>query len=53
MLFAAVELLQTLYAAWNAADLWRRLQAWWYVVTHRRLLDGESLADAKREAANA
>ncbi len=39
MLFAAVELLQTLYAAWNAADLWRRLQAWWYVVTHQDLID--------------
>lgn len=39
MLFAAGELLQTLYAAWRAADLWRRLQAWWYVVTHQDLID--------------
>jgi len=55
MWFAVKELFQTLQAAWRAAwraaDLSRRLECWWYVVTHRRLLNGESRKD--REVANA
>jgi hypothetical protein len=40
MMFALRELFLTFRAAWQAADLPRRLASWWYVVTHRDLLDG-------------
>lgn len=39
MWFALCELYHTLRAAWEAADVKRRLREWWYVVTHRELLD--------------
>jgi hypothetical protein len=38
-MFAVRELFHTLKAAWAASDLRRRLAAWWWVVTHRDLLD--------------
>jgi hypothetical protein len=38
-MFAIRELLQTLHAAWKAADLSGRLSEWWWVVTHTHLLD--------------
>jgi hypothetical protein len=37
-------------AAWQAADLHGRLGEWWWVVTHRHLLDGPPPA---KEAADA
>ena len=37
---AIFELIATLLDAWHAADLRGRLRAWWYVVTHRHLVDG-------------
>jgi hypothetical protein len=39
MLFALKELIWTLWAAFEAADLKRRLRAWRYVVTHRELIE--------------
>jgi hypothetical protein len=46
-MFALIELWQTLHAAlcealrvaWQAADLRGRLGEWWWVMTHRHLLD--------------
>lgn len=39
MAFALYELKATVVEAWKAADLRRRLTAWWYVVTHRGLVE--------------
>jgi hypothetical protein len=44
-MFALTELYSTLKAALEAADLPNRLKAWWYVVTHRHLLDSEVVHD--------
>lgn len=41
MLFVLYELKATLTAAWEAADLRRRLGAWWWCVTHQELLGNE------------
>lgn len=38
-MFAIVELYHTLVDAWREADLQARLGEWWYVVTHREVLD--------------
>lgn len=38
-MFALYELCETLADAWQAADLVGRLRAWWWVITHRDLLD--------------
>jgi hypothetical protein len=51
MIFALKELYHTLSAAWKAADLHRRLEAWRYVVTHRkaaRLADTAPTVDRRR-----
>ena len=42
MWFAVRELFKTLHAAWQAADLPRRMANWWYVVTHQDLIGGAS-----------
>ena len=39
-MFALLELCYTLRDAWQDADLSGRLYEWWWVVTHRPLLDG-------------
>ena len=39
-MFAIVELYYILHSAWKAANLLDRLGEWWWVVTHRHLLDG-------------
>ena len=38
-MFALTELYHILCDAWQAADLRSRLGEWWWVVTHRHLLD--------------
>ena len=40
MMFVLRELFLTFHAAWQAADLPRRLASWWYVVTNQHLIDG-------------
>ena len=40
MAFAIREFVYTLQAAWQAADLPKRLESWWYVVTHQDLIKG-------------
>jgi predicted HTH transcriptional regulator len=52
MRFALWELYHTLEAAWEAADLRRRLAAWWYVITHRDLVDGPAPHTSKRVTFN-
>jgi hypothetical protein len=37
--FAVRELFLTVRAAWQAADLSRRPEHWWFVVTHQDLID--------------
>ena len=49
-MFAITELNHILHDAWQAADLRGRLGEWWWVVTHRQLLDGPPPV---KEAANA
>jgi hypothetical protein len=50
LMFAIVELYHILLDAWQAADLPGHLGEWWWVVTHRHLLDGPPPA---KEAADA
>lgn len=38
-MWALKEFGATLYAAWAAADLKRRLKEWWWCITHQALLD--------------
>ena len=38
-MFFIREFLSILRDAWREADLRRRFAAWWWVVTHRRMLD--------------
>jgi hypothetical protein len=41
MFFVVTELAATLADAWQAADLRRRLNSWWWCVRHQHLLGGE------------
>jgi predicted HTH transcriptional regulator len=52
MAFALWELYHTLKAAWEAADLRRRLASWWYVVTHQDLLDAPPPSASEAAAFN-
>jgi hypothetical protein len=49
-MFALTEFYRILCEAWQATDLRGRLGEWWWVVTHRHLLNGPSLL---KEAADA
>lgn len=46
-MFILYELRETLADAWRAADLVGRLKAWWWVATHRDLLDAPTPSGAE------